>query len=150
MLTGDDRRTAAAIAREADVDRVLAEILPEDKAREIVRLRESAAGSRWWVTASTTRRAGAGRRRIAMGSAPTSHRGRRRDADARRPVGRRGAVDLSRRTIRIVKENLVWAFGYNVVLIPVRRDCCTRSGGVALADPRRRRHGIFLRVRRNK
>src|SRR5207247_1127868 len=40
MLTGDDRRTAAAIAREADIDRVLAEILPQDKAREIARLRE--------------------------------------------------------------------------------------------------------------
>src|SRR5262249_15664580 len=40
MLTGDDRRTAAAIAREAGVEAVMAEILPEDKAREIARLRE--------------------------------------------------------------------------------------------------------------
>src|SRR3989440_8761114 len=41
MLTGDDRRTAAAIARQAGIDRVLAEILPEDKAHEIARLRDS-------------------------------------------------------------------------------------------------------------
>jgi P-type Cu+ transporter len=121
MLTGDDRRTAAAIAREADIDRVLAEILPEDKAREIDRLREQ--GTRVAMVgdgindAPALARADVG---IAMGSGTdvaieaagvTLMRGELHGVVA--------AVDLSRRTIRIVKENLVWAFGYNVVLIPV-------------------------------
>src|SRR5256886_13102723 len=121
MLTGDDRRTAAAIAREADIGRVLAEILPQDKAREIARLRES--GRRVAMVgdgindAPALARADVG---IAMGSGTdvaieaadvTLMRG-----DLRGVVA---AVDVARRTIPIVKKNFVWAFGYNVVLIPV-------------------------------
>jgi Cu+-exporting ATPase len=135
MLTGDDRRTAAAIAREADVDRVLAEILPEDKAREIVRLRQQ--GRRVAMVgdgindAPALAHADVG---IAMGSGTdvaieaadvTLMRG-----DLRGVVA---AVDLSRRTIRIVKENLVWAFGYNVVLIPVAAGLLYPLWGVLLS-----------------
>ena len=122
MLTGDDRRTAAAIAREADIDRVLAEILPQDKAREIARLREHG------------RRVAQADVGIAMGSGTdvaieaadvTLMRG-----DLRGVVA---AVDLSRRTIRIVKENLGWAFGYNVVLIPVAAGLLYPFWGVLLS-----------------
>ncbi|HZF03988.1 MAG TPA: heavy metal translocating P-type ATPase [Patescibacteria group bacterium] len=135
MLTGDDRRTAAAIAREADVDRVLAEILPEDKAREIARLREH--GRRVAMVgdgindAPALAKADVG---IAMGSGTdvaieaadvTLMRG-----DLRGVVA---AVDLSRRTIRIVKENLVWAFGYNIVLIPVAAGLLYPLWGVLLS-----------------
>src|SRR5262245_6754428 len=135
MLTGDDRRTAAAIAREAGVEAVMAEILPEDKAREIARLREQ--GRRVAMVgdgindAPALARADVG---IAMGSGTdvaieaadvTLMRGDLRGVDA--------AVDLSRRTIRIVKQNLVWAFGYNVVLIPVAAGLLYPLWGILLS-----------------
>jgi P-type Cu+ transporter len=121
MLTGDNRVTADAVARRAGVDRVLAEILPDAKAREIDALqvegRRVAMVGDGINDAPALAKADVG---VAMGSGTdvaieaadvTLVRGDLRGVTA--------AVDLSRRTIRIVKENLVWAFGYNVVLIPV-------------------------------
>ena len=121
MLTGDARRTAEAIGRRAGIERVVAEVLPEGKAREIARLRE--AGRRVAMVgdgindAPALAQADVG---IAMGSGTDVALEAAEVALMRGELGGvLTAYALSRATIRIVKQNLVWAFGYNVVLIPV-------------------------------
>src|SRR4029450_7704554 len=135
VLTGDARPAAEAVARRAGVDKVFAEILPEDKAREVSRLK--AQGHRVAMVGDGINDAPALAQAlvgIAMGSGTdvaieaadvTLVRG-----DLRGVVG---AIDLSRRTIRVIKQNLVWAFGYNVVLIPVAAGVLYPLWGVLLS-----------------
>jgi Cu+-exporting ATPase len=135
MLTGDARQTAEAIGRRAGIERVVAEVLPEGKAREIARLRE--AGGRVAMVgdgindAPALARADVG---IAMGSGTDVAL---EAADVALMRGELGGVltahALSGATIRIVKQNLFWAFGYNVVLIPVAAGLLYPLWGILLS-----------------
>jgi Cu+-exporting ATPase len=135
MLTGDHHATATAIARQAGVDRVLAEVPPEGKARTIADLR--ARGDRVVMVgdgindAPALAQADVG---VAMGSG-TDVAIEAADVTLLRSdlTGVVTAVELSRRTLRVVKQNLAWAFGYNVVLIPVAAGLLYPLWGVRLS-----------------
>ncbi|MHB1074213.1 MAG: heavy metal translocating P-type ATPase [Gemmatimonadaceae bacterium] len=135
MLTGDNQRTADAVAREAGIDRVVAGVLPEGKVAEIRRLQRDGAvvamvgdginDAPALAQADVGMAIGTGTDVAVEAGDVVLMRGDLRAAAQ--------AIALSRRTMRTMKQNLFWAFIYNVIGIPVAAGALYPAFGLLLS-----------------
>lgn len=134
LITGDHESTARAIARELGIDRVVARLSPDEKVEEVQRLRRSghvvAMVGDGINDAPALASADVG---IAIGTG-TDVALEAADVALMRgdPRGIVDAIDLSRRTMRTMRQNLFWAFVYNVIGIPIAAGALYPAFGVLL------------------